>query len=319
MSGLVVVIPSPLLSHTRKNITAAADHRPTHIVHLAAILSAAGEADPARALAVNCDGAAAVLAAAAEVGAAVFSPSTIAVYGRGAHAHVRTPDNAPQRPATMYGVTKVFQECLGEYYADRWGVDYRSLRLPGVVSADAPPGGGTTDWACAVYEAALDGVPYTCALAPDTPLPYAFMPDVLEGVLALMAAPAHSLTRRTYSVSAFSTTPAEVAASISRVLPSFCMLYAPDFRDAIARQWPASLDDAPARTDWGWAPTVAPTVDAMTAAMLERVAARRVREANAAILAKAGAVKASGLSGGASLGGSRLAMAAAAAVPAGAM
>ena len=289
--------------------------RPTHIIHLAAILSAAGEKNPAAALAVNCDGAAAALAAAAKHGAAVFSPSTIAVYGRGAHPTHDTPDNAPQRPATMYGVTKVFQECLGEYYADRWGVDYRSLRLPGVVSADAPPGGGTTDWACAIYEAALDGVPYTCALAPDTPLPYAYMPDVLDGIRALIAAPVASLTRRTYSVSSFSTTPAEVAASIAAVLPGFEMRYAPDFRDGIARQWPASLDDAPARRDWGWAPRTAPDVAAMTAAMLARAAARRAREAGAAAAAKAGAAAATA-GAGAGGPGPRVAVAAAAAAAA---
>ena len=303
--------------------SATAASRPTHIIHLAAILSAAGEADPARALAVNCDGAAAVLAAAAAHGCAVFSPSTIAVYGSCAHPPSHTPDTAPQRPSTMYGVTKVFQECLGEYYAARWGVDYRSLRLPGVVSADAPPGGGTTDWACAIYEAALDGVPFTCALAPDTALPYAFMPDVLAGIQALMAAPASALTRRTYSVSSFSTTPAEVAASIQKILPAFKIAYAPDFRDGIARQWPASLDDAPARSDWGWAPAVAPDVAAMSAAMLERVAARRVREAQAAVVATAAEVKAAAKSAGAGGNGSgrgggtpRLAVAAAAA-PAG--
>lgn len=293
---------------------AAAAVRPTHIIHLAAILSAAGEKNPAAALAVNCDGAAAVLAAAAKHGAAVFSPSTIAVYGRGAHPTHDTPDDAPQRPATMYGVTKVFQECLGEYYADRWGVDYRSLRLPGVVSADAPPGGGTTDWACAIYEAALDGVPYTCALAPDTPLPYAYMPDVLDGIRALLAAPTSALTRRTYSVSSFSTTPAEVAETLKAVMPGFEIKYAPDFRDGIARQWPASLDDAPARRDWGWAPSVAPDVPSMTAAMLERIASRRAREACAkkaatdAALGKAGG--AAGAGGGA---GPRVAVAAAAA------
>jgi len=282
--GIFSFSSSPFRSHPPlSSPTATAATRPTHIIHLAAILSAAGERNPGAALRVNCDGAAAVLAAAAAQGAAVFSPSTIAVYGRGAHPTDNTPDGAAQRPATMYGVTKVFQECLGEYYAASLGVDYRSLRLPGVVSADAPPGGGTTDWACAVYEAALDGVPYTCALAPDTPLPYAFMPDVLTGIQALMAAPADALTRRTYSVSSFSTTPACVAASIRARLPGFEMRYAPDFRDGIARQWPASLDDAPARRDWGWSPAVAPDVDAMTSAMLERVASRRARERAAVV------------------------------------
>ena len=154
----------------------------------------------------------------------------------------------------MYGLTKAHQELLGEYYFKKAGVDYRSFRLPGVISADAPPGGGTTDYACAIFAAALTTKKFDCYLSPGAELPFAHMDDVLSGAKKLLAAPGARLSRRTYSVSGFSATPGQWAAAVSARVPGFSVSFSPDFRDGIARSWPASLDDSNARRDWGWSP-----------------------------------------------------------------
>ena len=237
--------------------------------------SAAGERNPAAALAVNAGGTSNVLSCAAAQGAhsgtgaaaAVLSPSTIAVYGCPPAPRDLCGDDAVQRPSTMYGLTKAHQELLGEYYFKKAGVDYRSFRLPGVISADAPPGGGTTDYACAIFAAALTTKRFDCFLGPDAELPFAHMDDVLSGAQRLLAAPGARLSRRTYSVAGFSATPAQWAAAVAARVPGFEISYSPDFRDAIARSWPASLDDSNARRDWGWNPQkgLEETADSMLA------------------------------------------------------
>lgn len=167
----------------------------------------------------------------------------------------------------MYGLTKAHQELLGEYYFKKAGVDYRSFRLPGVISADAPPGGGTTDYACAIFAAALTTKKFDCYLSPDAELPFAHMEDVLSGAGRLLQAPGARLSRRTYSVSGFSATPAQWASAVAARVPGFEVSYSPDFRDGIARSWPASLDDSNARRDWGWNPLkgLEETADSMLA------------------------------------------------------
>lgn len=165
----------------------------------------------------------------------------------------------------MYGLTKAHQELLGDYFHKKAGVDYRSFRLPGVISADAPPGGGTTDYACAIFAAALTTKKFDCYLSPGAELPFAHMEDVLAGASRLLSAPGARLSRRTYSVSGFSATPAQWAAAVAARVPGFEVSYSPDFRDGIARSWPASLDDSCARSDWGWSPRrgLEETADAM--------------------------------------------------------
>ncbi|MEW5298748.1 MAG: hypothetical protein WDW38_000509 [Sanguina aurantia] len=195
----------------------------------------------------------------------VYSPSTIAVFGRTSQ-KVMTPDDTVMMPTTMYGITKVHQELLGQYYSDRFGVDYRSLRYPGIISAKAPPGGGTTDYAVEIYHAALATRTYTCFLAEDAVLPMMYMPDCLAATWQLMMAPKSSLTRTTYNCTAMSFSPGELVGSITKVLPDFACTFTPDFRNDIAATWPRSLDDSNARRDWGWEHKY--NVDDMTQHML---------------------------------------------------
>lgn len=223
------------------------------VFHLAAVLSAAAEADPLRAYRINMNGLVNVLHVAAEAGCRVFTPSSIAAFGP------ETPrDPAPQstlqRPTTMYGVTKVAGELLCDYYHSRFGVDARGLRFPGLISYTAPPGGGTTDYAVDIFHAALHEGRYTCFLKADTRMDMMYMPDAIRAVIELMEAPPDSLTHRNaYNVTAMQFTPAELAAEIQRHLPAFLIDYSPDpVRQSIADSWPARLDDSEAREQWGW-------------------------------------------------------------------
>lgn len=235
------------------------------VYHLASLLSATGERKPALAWEVNVNGLRHVLDAAREKRLRVFWPSSIAVFGP------TTPREAPQRtvlePATIYGVTKVTGELLCQYYHARHGVDVRSLRYPGLVSYTAPPGGGTTDYAVAVFHAAVAGEPFTSFVGPATRLPMMYMPDALRATLGLMAADGGALTIRTsYNVGALSFSAAELYEAVRKRFPRFEVAYEPDFRQQIADSWPASVDDGAARTDWAWHPTY--DLDAMVDDML---------------------------------------------------
>ena len=223
------------------------------VFHLAAVLSAAAEADPAAAYRTNMDGLLNVLQAAAARGCRVFVPSSIAAFGSGCPRNP-TPQVAVQRPATMYGVTKVAGELLCDYYHRHHGVDARGLRFPGLVSYGAPPGGGTTDYAVDIFHAAAAGEPYRCFLRADTRLDMMYMPDAVRAALELMEAPAKALTHRNaFNVTAMQFTPAELAAAIKLHVPGFEIDYDPDpLRQAIADSWPERLDDSEARSQWGW-------------------------------------------------------------------
>ncbi len=237
----------------------------THIVHLAALLSATGERNPQLALKVNSDGIINVLEIARLNSLKVFSPSTIAVFGPSTPREL-TPDETVMRPTTIYGVTKVHLELLGEYYHQKYGVDFRSLRYPGVISSAAMPGGGTTDYAVEIYHDALRKGTYKCFLDKGTMLPMMYMPDLLAATVGMMEAPESKLTQRTYNIGSMSFSPEDVEESIQKVLPDFTMEYHADFRQAIAETWPKRLDDTMARRDWGWNPQY--DLDSMTRDML---------------------------------------------------
>ena len=240
------------------------------VYHLAALLSAVAEERPHAAWSVNMGGLYNVLEAARQYRCRVFFPSSIGAFGPSTPRE-RTPQITIQRPITMYGVTKVAGELLCDYYAGRFGVDTRGIRLPGLISHVAPPGGGTTDYAVEMFHQAVRYSHYTCFLGPDTCLDMMYMPDAIEAMIELMEVDAARLRHRNaYNVTAMSITPAELAAEIRKHIPDFAIDYEVDpIRQSIANSWPRSLDDAAAREDWGFAPGF--DLAAMTKDMLARL------------------------------------------------
>lgn len=223
------------------------------IVHLAALLSASGEQMPNLAWHVNVNGLYNVLEIARNRKLKrVFNPSSIAVFGPETPRKY-TPQETVLRPRTMYGITKVTGELLGEYYWNKWGVDVRGIRFPGVISNVAPPGGGTTDYAVEIFYEAIKNGAYTCFLKPDSTMPMVYMPDCLKGVVQLMETDLSRLKHHTdFNMSAISFSPAELVEEIRKHMPEFKIDYKPDFRQAIADSWPNSIDDSVARSEWGW-------------------------------------------------------------------
>jgi nucleoside-diphosphate-sugar epimerase len=244
------------------------------IVHMAAILSAKGEMEPLLAWDVNVTGLLNTLELARELGLTqVLCPSSIAVFGKGCPTE-NTPQETVLKPATMYGVTKVTGELLCDYYVQRFGVDARGLRYPGIVSAEALPGGGTTDYAVEIFYKAVECGSYTCFLREDARLPMMYMPDCIKATTQLMEADAASLRHHgDFNVASMSFTPGELAAAIRKHMPEFEVNYKPDYRQEIAESWPGSIDDGAARAEWGWEPEY--DIDAMTADMLTRLRARQ--------------------------------------------
>ena len=229
----------------------------TQVYQLAALLSATGEKAPLKAWELNMDGLLNILELARvrkEAGKPlkVFWPSSIAAFGPNTPA-VNTPQYTVMDPSTIYGISKLAGERLCEYYHEKYGVDVRSIRYPGIISFKSPPGGGTTDYAIAIFHAALRGETYNCFLEAETTLPMIYMPDAIRATISLMDAPTTKLSiRSSYNVAGLSFNPRELAAAIKQNLPAFEIHYAPDSRQAIAASWPQSLDDSQARADWGW-------------------------------------------------------------------
>jgi len=246
----------------------------TQIYQLAAMLSATGEAAPLKAWTLNMDGLLNVLEVARERGVIgkplrIFWPSSIAAFGPNTPA-VNTPQMTVMDPTTIYGISKLAGERLCEYYFIKYGVDVRSIRYPGIISYKSPPGGGTTDYAIAIFHSALRGERYECFLGPQTTLPMIYMPDAIRATIELMDAPKEQVKiRSAYNVAGVSFNPEQLAAAISRALPDFKIGYKPDSRQAIADTWPQSLDDAQATADWGWKARIG--VDQMVADMLANV------------------------------------------------
>jgi nucleoside-diphosphate-sugar epimerase len=233
----------------------------TQVYQLAALLSATGEKAPLKAWELNMDGLLNILEVARLRGEAgkplrVFWPSSIAAFGPNTPPQ-HTPQFTVMDPTTIYGISKLAGERLCEYYFTKYGVDVRSIRYPGIISFKSPPGGGTTDYAIAIFHAALKGEKYDCFLSADTTLPMIYMPDAIRATLELMAAPTEKIgVRSAYNVAGLSFNPRELAAAITKALPDFEIGYTPDSRQAIAATWPQSLDDSQASADWGWKASV---------------------------------------------------------------
>ncbi|MBN1954950.1 MAG: NAD-dependent epimerase/dehydratase family protein [Anaerolineae bacterium] len=240
------------------------------IYHMAAILSAAGEQHPQLAWNVNMNGLYNVLEVARERDMVrLFCPSSIAVFGPETPQH-DTPQETVLLPKTMYGVTKVAGELLCNYHVQRFGLDVRGVRYPGIISSETPPGGGTTDYAVEIFYEAIKHQRYDCFLREDSVLPMMYMPDCIKGTIDLMEADFASLQHHAdFNLAAFSFSPAELVAEIQKHLPGFVCTYAPDFRQAIADSWPKTIDDSAARAEWGWEPAY--DLPAMVADMLEKL------------------------------------------------
>lgn len=235
------------------------------IIHLAAILSATGEANPHLALKINNEGTQNVLEICRLHKLKLFVPSTIAVFGPSSPMQ-NTPDDCILRPISMYGITKINTELLAEYYHTKFGLDVRSLRYPGVISAHSMPGGGTTDYAVDIFHRAITQNSFNCFLSEDTMLPMMYMPDLLKATIDLLDADPKRLKRRVYNLASFSITPKMLGKAIKALCPGFSMTYNPDFRQKIADSWPDSIDDSLARKEWGWKPDY--DVEAMTEDMI---------------------------------------------------
>jgi nucleoside-diphosphate-sugar epimerase len=236
---------------------AVEEHDITQVYQLAALLSATGEQMPLKAWTLNMDGLINILEVARQRKDAgkplrLFWPSSIAAFGPNTPP-LATPQMTVMDPSTIYGISKLAGERLCEYYFLKYGVDVRSIRYPGIISYKSPPGGGTTDYAIAIFHAALKGETYSCFLEENTTLPMIYMPDAIRATINLMdAEPGQVKIRSSYNIAGLSFNPRELADAIRQQLPAFQITYAPDSRQAIAATWPQSLDDSVAHQDWGW-------------------------------------------------------------------
>ena len=242
----------------------------TQIYHLAAVLSATGEKNPMFAWHLNMESLLHVLELAKEFKLdKVYWPSSIAVFGPNTP-KINTPQYCVKEPNTVYGISKQAGERWCEYYFQKFNIDVRSLRYPGLIGYKSLPGGGTTDYAVDIYHKAIAGSKFDCFLKSDTSLPMMYMPDAIKATLDLMNAPRESVKiRSSYNLAAMSFTPKEIYESILPYYPKFEMEYHPDFRQAIADSWPDSIDDQCARNDWNWKPGF--SLEEMTKDILENL------------------------------------------------
>jgi len=246
------------------------DYGVTEIYHLAAILSANGEWNPKKTWNINLNGVLTMFSLAEEKKIdKIFIPSTIAVFGK-TTPRVNTPQHVPLMPETVYGMSKATCENWCNYFYNRYHLDIRSLRFPGIIGHQSMPGGGTTDYAIEIFYAAMKGEEYTCFLKPDTRLPMMYMDDAIRATTEIMAADERDIKIRTsYNLAAVSFTPEEITAEIQKHIPTFKVKYEPDFRQEIAASWTESIDDSHARSDWNWSHEY--DLEAMVKDMLENI------------------------------------------------
>jgi len=257
-----------------KNFNAIKDCCKNHDIDtvylMAALLSATGEKYPMEAWDLNMNSLFHVLnLAKGGTIKKIFWPSSIAVFGPSTPRE-NTPQHTICEPTTVYGITKQVGERWCEYYHNKYDVDVRSMRYPGIISHKAMPGGGTTDYAVEIYHEAIKNGTYECFLSENTSLPMMFMDDAIKATVNLMQAPSEKLSiRSAYNLSAISFTPKEIFESIKKQLPEFTISYKPDFRQDIADSWPSSIDDSIARKDWDWKESF--DLEAMTIEMLSQL------------------------------------------------
>ncbi|MEM9896848.1 MAG: NAD-dependent epimerase/dehydratase family protein [Bacteroidota bacterium] len=244
------------------------------VYHLAAILSARGERDPLFAWNLNMNSLLNVLEAGRNTIKKIYWPSSIAVFGPDTPKD-QTPQHTLMNPTTTYGISKLAGERWCEYYFEKFGVDVRSLRYPGLIGYKSLPGGGTTDYAVDIYHKAVKHESFECFLSSDTILPMMYMDDAVKATIDIMEAESSKVKiRSSYNLSAMSFTPAEMAAEIKKSRPDFQVTYNPDYRQKIADSWPNTIDDTAARKDWGWQPKY--DLELLTQTMLENLEASMV-------------------------------------------
>lgn len=240
------------------------------IYNLAALLSVVAESKPHLAWKIGIDGLWNILEVAKEHNCAVFTPSSIGSFGESTP-HWMTPQDTVQRPRTIYGVSKVTTELLSDYFHNKYGVDTRAVRFPGVISYVTPPGGGTTDYAVDIYYSAVRGEKFVCPIKEGTLMDMIYMPDALKAAIQLMEAdPTKLVHRNAFNIASLSFAPETVFGAIKKYKPEFEMCYDVDpLKQRIAESWPDIMDDTCARTEWGWKPDY--DLDAMTKDMLEKL------------------------------------------------
>uniref|UniRef100_A0AB33JHY3 NAD-dependent epimerase/dehydratase family protein n=3 Tax=unclassified Prevotella TaxID=2638335 RepID=A0AB33JHY3_9BACT len=267
--------PSAVADVTRPDQLAkvVTDYHVDTIYNLAALLSVVAESKPRLAWTIGIDGLWNILEVAREHHCAVFTPSSIGSFGTNTP-HVMTPQDTIQRPRTIYGVSKVTTELLSDYYFNKYGVDTRAVRFPGIISYVTPPGGGTTDYAVDIYYAAVRGERFVCPVGEGTLMDMMYMPDALNAAISLMEAdPTRLIHRNAFNIAAMSFAPETIYETIRKHKPNFEMVYDVDpMKQSIANSWPDSMDDSCARQEWDWKPQY--DLESMTVDMLEKLTAK---------------------------------------------
>lgn len=273
--------PSAIADVTQPEMIAQVvrDYHIDTIFNLAALLSVVAESKPKLAWHIGIDGLFNILEVARENHCAVFTPSSIGSFGP-TTPRILTPQDTIQRPKTMYGITKVTTELLSDYYFNKYGVDTRSVRYPGVISYVTPPGGGTTDYAVDIYYSAVRGERFVCPIKAGTCMDMIYMPDALKGTIALMEAnPDRLIHRNAFNIASMSFDPEAIYAEIRKHRPQFEMVYDIDpLKQGIADSWPDRMDDSCARDEWDWKPEY--DLAAMTKDMLEKLTVKLSAQTN---------------------------------------
>ena len=240
-----------------------------YIVHLAGILSALGEKNPDLAIDVNVFGVVNALRAAKDMNCRIFVPSTIGVFGGDHFNKVDTPEDSILQPKTIYGVGKVFNELIGDYHANKFGIDFRSIRYPGVISSQKYAFNGTTDYSTEIFFKMLETGHYTCWLREDAALPMIYIDDCIEATVKFLKADKKRLTRTCYNLAGISFTPGDFCREVQKIIPGSTLDFEPDFRQAIADSWPKSLSEPSTKADWDWSYNI--TTEALAKKILDGI------------------------------------------------